>query len=440
MVLRPGWFPEYSPAQQIVFDDIVKIIEKHYQQFWYTHIHTPAVEANSVLLSKNGEETGKQIFWLYGLAQWSEDLKEYALHFDLTVPFARYVLDRENELTFPFKRYQIQPVRRGERAQKWRYREFWQCDVDAIWKDDKKSDYAYYDAEVILDLYKAIREIILYGKFDDEPIFHINNKKIINWFLLSLFTPETKQHVSTLIDKYNKIGEDTFILSLKDLDIEDKHIDKLLQFLKFDIKHEKDLIALKWFVDHDEFSLGIDELLAVMKYLNMFNEVMWWVWYKVDFKIVRGLDYYTWTVFECYLKNDMGLGSICGWWRYDNLAGYIDPKKKEYCGVGGSIGISRILGKMFENKALTHTQKTVTEYLFVHFSETIQDILMLAWIFIDEGKNIEIYPCPDKLGKQFTYADKKWIPHVIIFGEEEKALKKYKIKNMKTGEEQEIWL
>ncbi len=441
MVLRPGWFPEYSSAQQIIFDDIVKIIEKHYQQFGYTHIHTPAVEANSVLLSKNGEETGKQIFWLYGLAQWAEDLKDYALHFDLTVPFARYVLDWENELTFPFKRYQIQPVRRGERAQKWRYKEFRQCDVDAIRKDDKKTDYVFYDAEVILDLYKAIAGIVEYGGIDDTPIFHINNKKIINWLLLTLFkTPELKQRVSTLIDKYTKIWEEKFVLSLKDLWIKDKEIDKLLEFLKMDIKHEKDLMKLSDFVKNDEFVQWLDELVKVMNYLDMMKDTMGWLEYKVDFKIIRGLDYYTWTVFECYLKNDIALWSICGGGRYDNLTWYIDPKKKEYSWVGWSIGISRILWKIFENENFITDQKTVSEYLFVHFPETIKDILMLAWIFIKEGKNIEIYPCAEKLGKQFAYADKKWIPQVVIFGEGEKALNRYKIKNMKTGEEKEIGL
>lgn len=440
MVLRPSGFPEYSPAQQLVFDDIIKIIEKHYKQLWYTHIHTPAVELNTVLLSKNGEETGKQIFGLYGLAQGPEDTKEYSLHFDLTVPFARYVLDREHELYFPFKRYQIQPVRRGERAQKGRYREFWQCDVDVIWKDDKKSDYLYYDAEVILDLYRAIREIIAYGKLNDTPIFHINNKKIINGLLLALVqTDDMKEQISSLIDKYHKIGEEKFIISLKDLGIGDREIKKLLEFMNTEINNEKDILALKDFVKSEEVNLGIDELVTVMRYLEMFNDMMWWVGYKVDFKIVRGLDYYTWTVFECYLEHEATLWSICWGGRYDNLTGYIDPKKRAYSWVGGSIWISRILSKIFEQEGI-YKQNTVTEYLFVHFPETFQDILALAHTFITEGKCIEIYPFAEKLSKQFTYADKKGIPYVIIFGEEEKMLNKYKVKNMKTGEEKEMSL
>ena len=138
MVLRPGWFPEYSPAEQLVFDDIKKIIEANYSQYGFAHIETPAVETTSVLLAKNGEDAGKQIFWLYGLAQGNEDTKDYALHFDLTVPFARYILDRENDITFPFKRYQIQPVRRGERSQRGRFKEFWQSDIDVIWQETQK--------------------------------------------------------------------------------------------------------------------------------------------------------------------------------------------------------------------------------------------------------------------------------------------------------------
>ena len=224
------------------------------------------------------------------------------------------------------------------------------------------------------------------------------------------------------------------------MNIQDKEIEKLLQFLHLDIKHEQDLLALRGFVDSNEFATGIDELAIVMKYLDMFNETMWWVGYKIDFKIVRGLDYYTWTVFECSLKNDAALWSICGWGRYDNLTGYIDPKKKDYCWVGGSIGISRLLGKMFEKENIAHEQKTVTEYLFVNFNETLQDIFALAGVFVAEWKNIEIYPFADKLGKQFAYADKKGIPHVVIFGEGEKALKRYKVKEMKTGEEKEISL
>lgn len=207
--LRPSGFPEYSPGQQIIFDKLKATIEQNYQAFGYTHIHTPAVEKNEVLLSKNGEETGKQIFGLYGMAQGSEDLKDYGLHFDLTVPFARYTLDWEHQLTFPFKRYQIQPVWRGERAQKGRYREFFQCDIDVIWKGEKS--YLYYDAEIITTLAKTLTEIIDITGIDDTITFHINNKKMSQAFL-SIITQNEDQRtkISSLIDKFDKIGEENF--------------------------------------------------------------------------------------------------------------------------------------------------------------------------------------------------------------------------------------
>jgi histidyl-tRNA synthetase len=162
------------------------------------------------------------------------------------VPFARYVLDWENELTFPFKRYQIQPARRGERSQRGRFRELRQCDIDVIWKEDEKSDYLFYDAEVIVDLCRTINDILSFGKIDDTPVFHINNKKIINGLLLALFkTDDLKKKVSTLIDKYTKIGEEKFRLSLKDLSIKEKEIDKVLEFMHMNIENEHELAQLQ---------------------------------------------------------------------------------------------------------------------------------------------------------------------------------------------------
>ena len=188
MVLRPGWFPEYSPAEQLVFDEVKQIIQANYSQYGFAHIETPAVEANSVLLAKNGEDAGKQIFWLYGLAQGNEDTKDYALHFDLTIPFARYVLDWENELTFPFKRYQIQPVRRGERSQRGRFKEFWQSDIDVIWSDewwvmsDGKWKNLYYDAEMLVVMAKTLYEIVAKFLANKPFTLHINNRYLLAGF------------------------------------------------------------------------------------------------------------------------------------------------------------------------------------------------------------------------------------------------------------------
>lgn len=429
--LRPSGFPEYSPGQQLIFDKLKATIEQNYQAFGYTHIHTPAVEKNEVLLSKNGEETGKQIFGLYGMAQGSEDLKDYGLHFDLTVPFARYTLDWEHQLTFPFKRYQIQPVWRGERAQKGRYREFFQCDIDVIWKGEKS--YLYYDAEIIATLGQTLSEVLKVCELEDLAVFHISNKKLIKAFLASISSDEKQaKAISNLIDKYSKIGEENFVATLEqDLGISPEIVKKILTFIAFQTSDLGQLETISGFDESELFKEGLEELKTVLSFLEQMKSAMQlnFAW-KVDLKIIRGLDYYTGTIFEAVLKNDEKLGSICGGGRYENLTGYIDPKRNDYCGVGGSIGISRILGKVFEEQK--NQKQTVADYLFLHFEENFENILQLAGQFAQKGQTFELFPSPEKLGKQFAYADKKGIPFVVVFGEGEKEQGLYKIKNMQS--------
>ncbi len=435
--LRPSGFPEYSPGQQLIFDKLKATIEKNYQQFWYTHIHTPAVEKNEVLLSKNGEETGKQIFGLYGMAQGSEDLKDYGLHFDLTVPFARYTLDWEHQLTFPFKRYQIQPVWRGERAQKGRYREFFQCDIDVIWKREKS--HLYYDAEIIATLGQTLSKVVEVCELNDHAVFHISNKKLIKAFLASVSSDEEQaKAISNLIDKYSKIGQENFVATLEtDLGISSETTAKILNFISFQADDLEQIEQISAFDERELFQEGFDELKTVIHYLQQMKAAMCLNFQRVvDLKIIRGLDYYTGTIFEAVLKNDENLGSICGGGRYENLTGYIDPKRNEYCGVGGSIGISRILGKVFEQQA--KEKQTIADYLFLHFEENLEGILALAAKFAEKGQTFEIFPSAEKLGKQFAYADKKGIPFVVVYwgGEKEQGI--YKLKNMQTGEEETI--
>lgn len=433
MVLRPGWFPEYSPSEQLIFDEVKAIIEANYRQYGFAHIQTPAVEPNTVLLAKNGEDAGKQIFWLYGLAQGNEDTKDYALHFDLTVPFARYVLDWEQELTFPFKRYQIQPVRRGERSQRWRFKEFWQSDIDVIWQENEKwliGRNLYYDAEMLVVIARTLHDII--AKFLSNKPFtvHINNRYLLAWFF-SQFDQKIVPQLYNLFDKYYKMWFDVFQKELTEL-LPSADVEKIISFVQthFD-RLDPNL------VDNDVYRKGYQELQEVLRFVDGLNQEKKYtiVW---DPCIIRGLDYYTGTVYETLFDDDIALGSISSGGRYENLTWYINPKKSNYSGVGWSIGLSRMVYLILETMKPEHT--TQTEYLFVHFPETIHDILMLANIFIKEGKNVEVYPSAEKLGKQFAYADKKWIPHVVIFGEGEKSLNRYKIKNMKTGEEQEVSL
>ena len=419
MVLRPGWFPEYSPAEQLVFDDIKKIIEANYSQYGFAHIETPAVETTSVLLAKNGEDAGKQIFWLYGLAQGNEDTKDYALHFDLTVPFARYILDRENDITFPFKRYQIQPVRRGERSQRGRFKEFWQSDIDVIWQETEKwtlGKNLYYDAEMLVVIAKTLHEIV--AKFLNNKPFtlHVNNRYLLAWFF-SQFDENVVPQLYNLLDKYYKMWFEIFQKELAEL-VSPAEVKKIISFVQSNFDRLDPNL-----VDNDNYRRWYQELQEVLRFVDGLNQenkynIVW------DPYIIRGLDYYTGTVYETLFDDDIALGSISSGGRYENLTGYINPKKSNYSGVGWSIWLSRMVYLILETMKPQHT--TQTEYLFVHFPETIQDILMLANLFINEGKTIEVYPSAEKLGKQFTYADKKWIPHVVIFGQGEKIWKDIK--------------
>ncbi|MFA5747944.1 MAG: histidine--tRNA ligase [Candidatus Absconditabacterales bacterium] len=430
-MFRPGGFPEYNPGQQLIFDQIFEIITKNYKQYGYTHIQTPAVEANKVLLSKNGEEAGKQIFGLYGLAQGGEDTKDYSLHFDLTVPFARYVLDWENEITFPFKRYQIQPVRRGERSQKGRFREFRQADIDVIRNDSNPGDVGknlFYDSETFFVLLKTLNDIknkFLPGK---KITMHINNRYLLFGFFQQFKNLDTEK-IYSLLDKYYKIGQSKFEEELKNFNLSDSDYKKILKFTQTKIT---DLASD--FSNNDTFNRGLKEIKEVLENINLLNQSDG-LNFVYDPFIIRGLDYYTGTVYETFFDDDMGLGSISSGGRYENLTGYIDPKKNFYSGVGGSIGLSRIVYLILEN--FKSEQNTVSDYLFLNFGETFQSIISLANKFIQDGKNIEIYPEADKLGKQFSFADKKGIPYVVILGDGEKKEGKYKIKNMKTGQEEE---
>ena len=442
-MLKVWWFNEFSPQQQIVFDKMLAIVEGNYKQFGFTHINTPAVERNDVLTAKSGEDASKQIFGLYWLAQWNSDTKEYSLHFDLTVPFARYVLDWENELSFPFKRYQIQPVWRGERQQKGRFKEFYQADIDVIWKTDCEKDQGlYYDAECIFVFYKSMVEICTNMELEgDSPVLHLNNRKI-NWALIDSIIwvdREKKQKVFNLIDKFEKIWEEKFKKSLEDLWLNMEQVQKIFEFMKLELNIDN-LLEYSDFVDSDEFKKWIRELYELISLIEKLSSSFGVkLKYKVDFAIMRWLDYYTWTVFEAFFQNNKWLWSI-GWWgRYDNLTTHINPKTN-YSGVWWSIGVDRLITIILDKISIDNVQKTVSDYIFINFEETFDEILKLAGKFAKEGKNIEIYPNADKIKKQFQYANKKGIWHVVVLWEEELSQWVYKLKDMKSGEEETIQL
>ena len=442
-MLKVWGFPEFLPDQQKIFDKIIKILEDVYKKFGFVHIQTPAVEKNEVLLAKSGDEVSKQIFGLYWLAQGCDkDTKDYSLHFDLTVPFARYILDHENELVFPFKRYQIQPVWRWERQQKWRYREFWQADIDVIWKQDWK-DYIWYDIEVIGVLMYALNKIFEKVDLNIQLKLVINNKKIIQWFLDYLaksgLSQDILQNLVILLDKYHKLTLDEFKKQLIQLilqngfstNVANKFVEIVLNFINgnFDLWLEKQEIFNHWIAELDVIYNRVKRFVESFN-LNNIDIVK-------DYSIVRGLDYYTWVVFETFIVWNEKLWSICSWWRYDWLTSYIKKTKDQFNWVWWSIWVNRLFDFILEN--LKENIFDEENYLIINFGfgDIFEKNYKLFESFINSWKRAEIYPYPDKLKKQFKYADKKWIRYVVIMGEDEIKKWVYKIRDMETGQEEE---
>lgn len=400
-MLRPWWFIEYSPKEQKVFDILHKTIEGTFAQYGYQHIHTPAVESVDVL-KKWWDEVSKQIFGLYGLAQWSADTKDYALHFDLTVPFARYVLDRQNELAFPFKRYQIQPVWRGERSQKGRYKEFRQADIDVIWKTkDDKGYNAVYDADCIMTLANTLHSLLQkVWLHDSRVVVRYNNKAFMLAVCDRLGITNTVE-LFALLDKYYKLPKADFDTKLATL----LTIEQLQEFTKLrDINNHTDS-----FPEIQEFIAPLmDPFVAEVKTNRPTQaEIVY------DPTIVRGLDYYTGTVFETFIDDRKELGSVCSWWAYANLTEFLDPKQS-FSGIGGSIGLSRLMSILVEDYNIMETFVPQEEsYLIIHEEKTTSQAQDIVAQLRNNGKIVELYSLPDKLDKQFKYAEKKGISYVV---------------------------
>ncbi len=412
-MLRPWWFPEFGPQDQKKFDAILEVITAVFQQYNYEHIWTPAVEPVEIL-KRGGDIVDKQVYGLYGLAQWSQDTKEYALHFDLTIPLARYILDRRQELSFPFKRFQMQPVWRGERTKRGRYKEFRQFDVDVV-RPSEANMWVRYDIETVAVLDHAMQKVTdLFGLSINRvcKIAHIGVTK--SWLnALSINDDNQMNAVLGLLDNYFKVDHEVFVQKLSDC------VDENQKQAILDLIATKDTTILAW-VD------GYDDLQQILSWLTALG-----VKYEYDVCIVRGHSYYKGMVCEWFQADDMALGSLAGGGRYDKVTDFIDPKQS-FSGVGTSLG-------RFVYLAIELMQHTATKesYLFVHFEETIHDILLLYRQFIAEGKIVELYPTGAKFGKQLDYANKKWISHAVILGEDELAQGVYKVKDLRTGEQTE---
>ena len=409
---------ELLPNEQILFDQIKQTIEDSYKTFGFLPIDTPIIELSEVLLAKAGGETEKQI---YRFERGDTDL---SLRFDLTVPLAKYVAKNYGNLSFPFRRYQIGKVYRGEKAQKGRYREFYQCDIDII--GDETLD-IINDAELPSIIYFTFKKL----GFDDFTI-KINNRKILNGLYESIGQKDNSVEIMRIIDKIDKIGVQAVEEELKKLGISEDVIDKIISFIKIDGSSDEKidkLEALK--IENEVCKQGIKELKDVVKYVRMFgipeNN------FTVDLTIARGLDYYTGTVYETFLNDYRELGSVCSGGRYENLAENYTDKKLP--GVGVSIGLTRLFYKLNELNIIKADKKSISDILIIPMTENLQVPIKLATELRKLKVNTEIYLNNKKIKAKMKYANKLEIPYVIVIGDDEISSGKIKVKNMETGEE-----
>lgn len=416
----PG-FMELLPKDQIMFNKMKERIKKSYEKFGFLPIDTPIIEMSQVLLAKAGGETEKQIY------EFQKGDNNLALRFDLTVPLAKYVAQYYNELSFPFRRYQIGKVYRGERPQKGRFREFYQCDIDII-GDGELS--IINDAEIPKIIYNTIKEL----GFNDFTIC-INNRKILNGLFKELKQEENSVEIMRIIDKLEKIGNEKVIEELAKIEVAENSINKIMEFIQIQGSTDEKLQKLQQLnIQNDVFKNGLEELKEVVKYVRIFGlpEEN----FKVDLTIARGLDYYTGTVYETFLNEYRSLGSVCSGGRYENLAEYYTDKKLP--GVGVSIGLTRLFYKLNELQAIKEKQKSISKVLVISMVEDMTKSIEIATLLRENNIPTEVYIENKKIKAKFKYADRLQIPFVIVIGEDEIANNVVTLKDMKTGEQQTL--
>ena len=369
----PG-FMELLPSEQILFDQMRKTIEDSYKTFGFLPIDTPIIELSEVLLAKAGGETEKQIY------RFNKGDTDLSLRFDLTVPLAKYVAKNYGSLSFPFRRYQIGKVYRGERAQKGRYREFYQCDIDII--GDETLD-IINDAELPAVIATTFRRLGF-----DEFTIKINNRKILNGLYESINQTEKSVDIMRIIDKIDKIGDQAVMEELAKIEVPEESINKIMQFIKIDGTTDEKLQELQSLgIENDTYKLGVEELGEVVKYIRLFGiEDKNFV---IDLSIARGLDYYTGTVYETFLNGYRELGSVCSGGRYENLAQNYTDKKLP--GVGISIGLTRLFYKLNELNLIKVEKKSISDILIVPMIENLQVPIKLATELRNARVNTEIY-------------------------------------------------
>lgn len=420
-IVKPSTLPgflEFLPGDQVIFNRMMDTIRKTYEKYGFIPVDTPTIEKSEVLLAKGGGDTEKQIY------RFNKGDSDLSLRFDLTVPLARYVAQHMSELTFPFRRYQIGKVFRGERNQKGRFREFYQCDIDII-GNGKLS--VINDAEIPSIIFSTFTAL----GFDSFTI-HINNRKVLNGFFDSLAV-ENKVEVLRIIDKLDKIGMDAVKSELKEVGLKDEAIEKIEQFINIQGSNDDILASLeKLGIENEEFAAGLDELSKVVSYIRQFGVPE--KNFAIDLKIARGLDYYTGTVYETILNDYPGIGSVCSGGRYDNLAEYYTTQKLP--GVGISIGLSRLFYQLKEAGFFKEEiAATLTKVLVVPMDENTAYSIGVANKLRQNDVASEVYLEGGKLQKKLNYANKLGIPYVILIGSDEIETNELTLKDMKVGEQ-----
>ena len=416
-------FMELLPGPQTQLEAMMEILRRTYSLYGFTPLDTPAIEAADVLLAKGGGETEKQI---YRFQKGDSDL---ALRFDLTVPLAKYVALHYGELSFPFRRYQIGKVYRGERAQRGRFREFYQADIDVI--GDGKLDISN-EAEIPSIIYKTFSQMGL-RRFQ----IRVNNRKILNGFYAMLGLSEQSGDIMRTVDKLDKIGaEKVRTLLVEECGLAEERADEILRFIAIRGTNAEVLTALEGYRSRNEvFDLGLDELTAVVKYLGAFGVPE--ENFAVDLTIARGLDYYTGTVYETTLLDHPEIGSVCSGGRYDNLAEYYTDRALP--GVGISIGLTRLFYVLGEQGMLNPARNTApADVLVLPMTDDLTQAVRTATLLRDAGIRTQLYCEQKKFKAKIQYADKLSIPYVIFLGEDEIASGTASVKCLATGEQTSV--
>ncbi|NOU47229.1 MAG: histidine--tRNA ligase [Bacteroidales bacterium] len=432
----PKGMRDFDPQTMVKRNYIFDTIKSVFKRFGYLPIETPAMENLTTLLGKYGEEGDKLLFkvlnsgdFLAGVDTSTDNLfaqkmatkiSEKGLRYDLTVPFARFVVQYRNDIVFPFKRYQMQPVWRADRPQKGRYREFYQCDVDVVGSDSLLNEAEL--VQIVDDVFKQLKINV---------IVKINNRKILSGIAEYIGATERLTDITVAIDKLDKIGIEAVNNELIEKGLSVESIDLLQPVLFMTGNSREKIEKLKLLIGQTETGLkGIDEITILFNYLDFFNLNLG---FELDLTLARGLNYYTGAIFEVKSK-DASMGSICGGGRYDDLTGIFGMPGVS--GVGISFGADRIFDVMTELSLFPTGTSETTLALFVNFGK-FEELYCLPFVqqLRDDGLNTEIYPDHEKMKKQIKYADQKKIPYVIIAGENEIEHNQFTIKRMSTGEQ-----